>query len=58
MSSAIADTEVAVEETEAYQELMTRVGRRTGNIPADLIVRHVLACVPPHDCPTTATGRC
>jgi superfamily II DNA or RNA helicase len=52
MSSAIVDTEVAVEETEAYQELMTRVGRRTGNIPADLIVRHVLACVPPHEWPT------
>ena len=47
MSSAVVDVEVPVEETEAYQELMTRAGRRTGNIPADLMVRHVLACVPP-----------
>ena len=52
MSSAVVDTEVPVEETEAYQELMTRAGRRTGNIPADLMVRHVLACVPAHEWPT------
>ena len=52
MSSAVVETEVRVEETEAYQELMTRAGRRTGNIPADLMVRHVLACVPPHEWPT------
>ena len=52
MSSAVVDIEVPVEETEAYQELMTRAGRRTGNIPADLMVRHVLACVPPHEWPT------
>ena len=43
MISAVLGIEVPVEETEAYQELMTRAGRRTGNIPADLIVRHVLA---------------
>ena len=52
MSSAVLGIEVPVEETEAYQELMTRAGRRTGNIPADLMVRHVLACVPPHEWPT------
>ena len=52
MSSAIIDIEVPVEETEAYQELMTRAGRRTGDIPADLMVRHVLECVPPHEWPT------
>ena len=52
MSSAIAEIEVPVEETEAYLELMTRAGRRTGNIPAHLMVRHVLECVPPHEWPT------
>jgi superfamily II DNA or RNA helicase len=52
MSSAVVETEVPVAETEAYQELMTRSGRRTGKIPADLMVRHVLACVPPHEWPT------
>jgi superfamily II DNA or RNA helicase len=52
MSSAVVDAEVTVQETEAYQVLMTRVGRRTGSIPADLMVRHVLACVPPHEWPT------
>ena len=52
MSSAVVEIEVPVEETEAYQELMTRAGRRTGKIPAELMVRHVLACVPPHEWPT------
>ena len=52
MSSAVVEIEVPVEETEAYQELMTRAGRRTGKVPADLMVRHVLACVPPHEWPT------
>ena len=52
MSSAVVETEVPVEETEAYLELTTRAGRRTGDIPADLMVRHVLACVPPHEWPT------
>jgi len=52
MSSAVVDIEGRVEETEAFQELMTRVGRRTGKIPAELMVRHVLGCVPPHEWPT------
>ena len=52
MSSAVVEVEVPVEETEAFHELITRVGRRTGKIPADLMVRHVLACVPPHEWPT------
>jgi len=52
MSSAVVDSEGRVEETEAFQELMTRVGRRTGKIPAEGLVRHVLGCVPPHEWPT------
>jgi hypothetical protein len=52
MSSAIAEVEVPVEETEAYQVLMARVGRRTGVVPAELLVRRVLECVPAHEWPT------
>src|SRR5262249_42711063 len=52
MSSAVVEVAVPVEETEAYLELMTRVGRRTGKIPAEIMVRHVLACVPAHEWPT------
>jgi superfamily II DNA or RNA helicase len=52
MSSAVVEVGVAVEESEAYHELMTRAGRRTGKLPADMMVRHVLACVPPHEWPT------
>ena len=52
MSSAVLDIKVPVEETEAFQVLMTRVGKRTGKIPSELMVRHVLSCVPPHEWPT------
>ncbi len=52
MSSAVVDIEVPTEESEAYRELVTRAGRRTGNVPADVIVRHVLHCVPAHEWPT------
>ncbi len=43
---------LAPEETEAYQVLMTRVGKRTGKIPPEVLVRHVLSCVPAHEWPT------
>ncbi len=52
MSTAVAEMNVPVAETEAYQVLMARLGRRTGAIPADLLVRHVLRCVPAHEWPT------
>src|SRR5262245_9875953 len=52
MSSAVVDIYVPVEETEAFQVLLARVGRRTGKIPAEVMVRHVLGCVPPHEWPT------
>src|SRR5271169_2624740 len=52
MASSVAEIEVPVEETEAYHELMARVGRRTGTLPADLLVRHVLGCVPANEWPT------
>jgi superfamily II DNA or RNA helicase len=52
MASAVVDIEVPAEESEAFHELMTRVGRRTGKIPPEAMVRHVLGCVPPHEWPT------
>jgi superfamily II DNA or RNA helicase len=52
MSTAVAEVNAPVEETEAYQVLLARLGRRTGTIPADLLVRHVLNCVPAHEWPT------
>jgi superfamily II DNA or RNA helicase len=46
MANVAFEIEVPVEETEAFRELYSRVGRRTGKIPAEVVVRHVLACVP------------
>jgi superfamily II DNA or RNA helicase len=51
MIDAIAEPEPAVEQTEAYQALLDRVGRKSPKIPADLLVRHVLACVPAQEWP-------
>jgi superfamily II DNA or RNA helicase len=52
MSSASVDAEIQALESEAYHELTAKAGRRTGNIPADLVVRHVLECVPAQEWPT------
>ncbi|HMB05434.1 MAG TPA: DEAD/DEAH box helicase [Isosphaeraceae bacterium] len=45
------ETEPTVEQTEAYRTLLARVGRKSPKIPADVLVRHVLGCVPPHEWP-------
>ena len=37
MTHAIAEIETPVEQTEAYQELLARHGRKTGKIPPELI---------------------
>ena len=52
MSTAVSVINVPVEESEAYQVLIARLGRRGGKIPAELLVRHVLRCVPPEEWPT------
>ena len=52
MSSVATEIDVPVEETEAFQVLLSRAGRRTGKIPAEVVVRHVLGCVPPQEWPT------
>ena len=43
---------IAPEETEAYHTLMARVGKRAGKIPPEVLVLHVLSCVPAHEWPT------
>jgi superfamily II DNA or RNA helicase len=44
-------TPLPVEQTEAYQTLLARVGRKSPTIPADLLVRHILAAVPASEWP-------
>jgi superfamily II DNA or RNA helicase len=51
MSTMTAEAAAPPEETEAYHTLLARVGRRSTKIPPDLLVRHVLVCVPPHEWP-------
>ncbi len=52
MSSAVAQIEVPVEQSDAFKELLSRIGRKSGEIPPELMVHHVLGCVPPHEWPT------
>jgi superfamily II DNA or RNA helicase len=51
MIDVMTEPELAVEQTEAYQTLVARVGRRSPKIPASVLVRHVLGCVPPQEWP-------
>ena len=46
MIDTVAEPQTTLEQSEAYEELLSRHGRKTGNIPPELLVRHVLACVP------------
>jgi superfamily II DNA or RNA helicase len=45
------EPEAAVETSEAYKELLQRVGRKSPKIPADILVRHVLRVVPAEEWP-------
>ena len=56
MSNAIIETEPRAEQAEAYQTLLTRVGRKSPKIPPDVLVRHVLSCVPPTEWPARVGG--
>src|SRR4051812_25817205 len=51
MSTIVVEPEVSVEESEAYRELMGRAFKKTGKVPAEALVRHVLACVPAEEWP-------
>jgi superfamily II DNA or RNA helicase len=39
----------SVDQTEAYKTLCNRVGHKSPAIPPDLLVRHVMECVPSHE---------
>jgi superfamily II DNA or RNA helicase len=47
----IPEPDPAVEQAEAYKTLLAHVGRKSPKVPADVLVRHVMACVPPHEWP-------
>src|SRR3954447_23896821 len=51
MNTVITEPEQAVEQTEAYQTLLARVGRKSPKIPAGVLVRHVLEIVPAGEWP-------
>jgi superfamily II DNA or RNA helicase len=51
MSVVISESEAATRPSEAYQTLLARVGRRSQRVPADVLVRHVLGCVPADEWP-------
>jgi len=51
MLGEIAVPEPSTDQAEAYQTLVARVGRKSPKIPADLLVRHVMRCVPPGEWP-------
>ena len=51
MSSTVAETTIPVEETEAYETLLGRAFKRTGKIPAEVLVKHILAIVPAAEWP-------
>jgi superfamily II DNA or RNA helicase len=49
MSSVMTAASMPVEETEAYGALLSQIGKRGGQVPADVLVRHTLECVPAHE---------
>jgi superfamily II DNA or RNA helicase len=51
MPSSVAEIDIPIEETEAYQTLLGRVDKRTGKIPPEALVRQVLAIVPASEWP-------
>src|SRR5262245_30925010 len=51
MSSTAAEIAIPVEETEAYETLLGRVFKRTGKIPPEVLVRHILEVVPAAEWP-------
>src|SRR5262245_28928576 len=54
MSSTVVERGSPVEEAEAYRVLLGRAFKRTGRIPAEILVRHVLGCVPAAEWPVRA----
>ena len=64
MSTSVVEWEVPVEESEAYRELMGRTFKRTGKVPAEILVRQeqgmfaAIECEKGKKCPLAlASGR-
>ncbi|HZW32110.1 MAG TPA: DEAD/DEAH box helicase, partial [Isosphaeraceae bacterium] len=51
MSTSVVESAIPVEESEAYRVLIGRTFKKTGKLPAEALVRHVLACVPAEEWP-------
>ena len=51
MPSSIIDLDAAIEEMEAYQELLSHAHKRTGEIAPEVLMRHVMAIVPAAEWP-------
>ncbi len=51
MSTSVAEFDTAIEEMEAYQELLSHAFKRTGKIRPEVLVRHVLGIVPAPEWP-------
>lgn len=51
MPSIAAEITLPVEETEAYETLLARAVKRTGKIPPEVLVKHILAIVPATEWP-------
>ena len=51
MPSTVAEPPLPIEEAEAFETLLARARKRTGKIPPEVLVRHVLAIVPASEWP-------
>ncbi len=51
MSLTVAEPRLPTEEAEAFETLLARARKRTGKIPPEVLVRHVLAIVPASEWP-------
>ncbi len=51
MSTSVAELDTAIEEMEAYQELLSHASKRTGKIRPEVLVRHVMTIVPAPEWP-------
>ena len=51
MIETTMESTVPLDETEAFATLLGRIGRKATQIPAEVLVRHVLGIVPAHEWP-------
>ena len=54
MIQTTMESTVPLDETEAFATLLGRIGRKATQIPAEILVRHILEIVPAHEWPVRA----